>query len=68
MASDHKTLARSNKSEPPAAAKPVLASPRGPAPRLTPRVWKPARIAPDRAGINPHVFLTAAAIPFLLGG
>ena len=40
VASDHKTLAASNKNELPAWAKPVLASPRESGlPLLTPAVW-----------------------------
>jgi len=40
VASDHKTLSSSNKNEPPAAAKLILASPRESGlPVLTPGVW-----------------------------
>ena len=63
MASDNKTLAASNKNEPPASGKPVLASPRALWPSLLqPGVWhlhvglhvgQPARAAClDRAGLN----------------
>ena len=71
MASDHKTLAPSNKSDPPAAAKPVLASPQGLAFRRHP--WasgsslvesKPARILSRLPGGPQPAFSGAALSKF----
>ena len=68
MAANHKTLAPSNKSKPPAAAKPVLASRRGSGILASRRMsGNSPGSAPDRTGINPHVFYPLPLSLFYLG-